>query len=86
LSDGGFSLEGAMPAGNADTFFGVLKHPLDALRVMAVFLPGPPAAAAAAAGKITHYGRYSYLTFKDGRNLDKGTWQVAQSPAIHRWE
>jgi hypothetical protein len=86
LSDGGFSLEETMPPGDADTFFGVLKHPIDALRVMAVFLPGPPAAAETAAGKITHYGRYSYLTFKDGRNLDKGTWQVTHSPAIHRWE
>jgi hypothetical protein len=86
LSDSGFSLSEAGAPAAADTFFGVFTHPLDAQRVLAVFLPGPAAAAETAAGKITHYGRYSYLTFRDGQNRDKGTWEVTQSPVIHRWE
>jgi hypothetical protein len=53
---------------------------------MGIFLPGPPAAAESAAAKITHYGRYSYLTFKDGQNRDKGVWAVTHSPVIHRWD
>lgn len=81
----GFALKGLTPA-EADTFFAVLTHPGDPMRVMAVFLPGPAAAAETAAAKITHYGRYSYLTFKDGQNREKGSWAVTRSPVIHRWD
>jgi hypothetical protein len=86
LTESGFSVEGSSAPEDADTFFGVLAHPGDPLRVMAVFLPGPPAAAESAAAKITHYGRYSYLAFKDGQNCDKGSWEVTHSPVIHRWD
>jgi hypothetical protein len=82
----GVSLEGSNIPADADTFFGVLPHPGAPLRVMGIFLPGPPAAAESAAAKITHYGRYSYLTFKDGQNRDKGAWAVTHSPVIHRWD
>ncbi len=30
--------------------------------------------------KISHYGKYSYLVFADGRNVDKGTLAVTGSP------
>jgi hypothetical protein len=53
---------------------------------LAVFLPGPPSAAEIAAAKITHYGRYSYLAFKDGQIKDKGSWAVTRSPVVHRWD
>jgi hypothetical protein len=82
----GVSLEGSNIPADADTFFGVMPHPGDPLRAMGIFLPGPPAAAESAAAKITHYGRYSYLTFKDGQNRDKGAWAVTHSPVIHRWD
>lgn len=82
--DRGFAVNGRAPA-EADTLFAVLTHPGDPLRVIAVFLPGPAAAAEAAAAKITHYGRYSYLTFQDGRNREKGSWAVNRSPVSHRW-
>jgi len=84
--EGGFSLDGATAPGSADTFFGVMRHPSDDQRVLALFLPGPPAAAESAAAKITHYGRYSFLTFKEGQNRDKGTWDVPRSPVMHQWE
>jgi aminopeptidase N len=86
LDERGFSLDGSTTPADADTFFGVLAHPSDPLRVLAVFLPGPPSAAESAAAKITHYGRYSYVTFKDGQNRDKGSWAVTHSPVIHRWD
>jgi hypothetical protein len=85
FTETGFALEGSVAAADADTFFGVIARPGDPLRVMGVFLPGPPAAAESAAAKITHYGRFSYLLFKDGQNRDKGTWAAAQSPLIHQW-
>lgn len=30
--------------------------------------------------KIPHYGKYSYLVFADGKNIDKGTFSVTDSP------
>ncbi len=30
--------------------------------------------------KIPHYGKYSYLVFADGKNIDKGIFEVADSP------
>jgi len=33
--------------------------------------------------KIPHYGKYSYLVFADGKNVDKGTFAVTDSP-LHR--
>lgn len=30
--------------------------------------------------KIPHYGKYSYLVFADGKNIDKGTFAVTDSP------
>jgi hypothetical protein len=85
LAAGGFSLEGSTAA-DADTFFGVMPHPGAPLRVLGIFLSGAPVAAESAAAKITHYGRYSYLTFKDGQIRDKGSWPVTHSPVIHRWD
>jgi aminopeptidase N len=82
----GFSREEETTPADADTFFAVMTHPSDAQRVLAIFLPGPPAAAENAAAKITHYGRYSYLTFREGQNQDKGTWDVPHSPVVHRWQ
>ncbi len=86
ITESGFSLDGSITPAEVDTFFGVIPHPGDSLRVMGIFLPGPAAAAETAAAKITHYGRYSYLTFKDGQNRDKGAWAVTHSPVIHRWD
>jgi aminopeptidase N len=86
LNERGFALHGSTPPADVDTFFGVISHPGDPLRVLAVFLPGPPAAAEIAAAKITHYGRYSYLAFKDGQIKDKGSWAVTRSPVVHRWD
>ena len=32
--------------------------------------------------KLIHYGKYSYLAFKDGKNIDKGIWETNDSPLI----
>ena len=36
--------------------------------------------------KLPHYGKYSYLVFRDGRNVAKGTWPIESSPIEHRWQ
>ncbi len=49
-------------------------------RVVAYFLPGSVPAAKDVARRISHYGRYSYLLFRNGRNLVKETWEPNDSP------
>jgi len=68
-----------------DAFFGVFARPAAGNRVVAVFLPLSPLHAETAARKITHYGKYSYLSFSRGQNRDKGTWPVSESPLIHQF-
>jgi hypothetical protein len=85
------TLDEFVVAGNAfkdrtDTFFGVFHHPEDAGRVAAVLLPLGPGGGEAAAAKLTHYGRFSYLAFRNGVNQAKGFWPVTASPVVVRWD
>ena len=54
-------------------------------RVAALFLSLSPEAAAMAARKIPHYGKYSYLVFSEGTNRAKGTWEATASPTAHEF-
>lgn len=63
-----------------DSFFVCLKTAEENQRLMAIFHPLSSAAARKVARKVPHYGRYSYLVFKDGANIVKGTNEPAQSP------
>ncbi len=83
LQRGGFRLNGRLYNQPGDAFFGVFTNPLAPSRVMAVFFPLSGTDAAAVARKITHYGRYSYLAFRRGRNRDRGTWPPAASPLVY---
>lgn len=89
----GFSLEAGRPVlQNAEysdprsAVFAALPHPFDKGRTAAVFISGSPEAGRDAARRIPHYGRYSYLAFVEGRNVDKGIWPVIASPLIHRFD
>ena len=66
-------------------FFGVFEHPVAANRIAALFMPLSPQYADVVARKITHYGKYSYLAFQSGKNLDKGIWPVETSPLVYEW-
>ncbi len=71
----------------ADVFFGVFKHPdSPGRRVVALFLPLSDAEADIVAAKITHYGKYSYLVFRQAKNMDRGLWPVGNSPLVHTWK
>jgi len=70
----------------SDTFFGVFEHPTATNRVAALFIPLSVQYAEVVARKITHYGKYSYLAFQSGKNLDKGIWAVETSPLLYEWE
>jgi hypothetical protein len=69
----------------SDSFFGVFRSSAHEGRVVAVFQPLSGKHADEVARKITHYGRYSYLVFREGRNEAKGTWPVTESPLVHTW-
>ena len=84
VNRGSFVMEGRTFAGPSDAFFGVFSQ--TAGRLLALFLPLSPASAEEVAGKITHYGRYSYLAFSGGRNEIKGNWPVTGSPLMVEWD
>jgi hypothetical protein len=86
LQKEGFSFRGVQSADIRDVFFGVFANPYDSGRSLAVLLPISSPDAANVAAKITHYGPFSYLIFRNGQNRDKGTWDPADSPLLHRWK
>jgi hypothetical protein len=69
----GFTVAGESFTRPDDVLFLVTIVPGDPNRVVALFLPRSPTAAAKCAAKITHYGRYGYLVFANGENRKKGT-------------
>ncbi|MBE0599433.1 MAG: M1 family peptidase, partial [Desulfuromonadales bacterium] len=83
VETGRFTVAGETYRGEAD-LFAALPHPTEAGRVAALFLPAS-SAAATAARKIPHYGKYSYLVFTVGNNVAKGTWPVGASPVIQEF-
>ena len=80
-----FTLNGTLYSKPSDAFFGVFHHPLTDNRIAAIFIPPSNQFAEIVARKITHYGKYSYLAFQLGKNTDKGTWPVENSPLMHEW-
>ena len=70
---------------SSDVFFGVFTHPYSENRIAALFFPLSSHQAEHVARKITHYGKYSYLAFENGKNRAKGFWPIEQSPLEHRW-
>lgn len=81
-----FSLQGESFDKPSDAFFGVFNHAESEDRVVALYLPLSSGPAEDAAGRTTHYGRYSFLAFRDGNNQIKGTWPITESPLIYVWE
>lgn len=85
LAPDGLAVAGAAYADPGDTFFGVFRRAGTVGRVAAVLLSLGPEGAAAAAAKITHYGRFSYLVFRGGVNRVQGIWPADASPVRLRW-
>ncbi|EPR37446.1 peptidase M1, membrane alanine aminopeptidase [Desulfovibrio sp. X2] len=86
LSPGSFSMNGVTSGtganSGADTLFTVLPSPARDGSFTAGFFPAAgasPQALLDAVRKIPHYGKYSYLAFKDGVNELKGTFEPSSS-------
>ncbi len=82
LFPGGFSLADST---GADCIFLAVSDPKRDGKITALFQPIAGTEkdwTAAAARKITHYGKFSYVTFKRGKVVDKGTWDALSSPLL----
>jgi hypothetical protein len=66
--------------GGRDTFFGVFDRPGENSRIVGLLYPAHPGLGPTVARKSAHYGKYSYLAFRDGENVAKGIWPVTGSP------
>jgi hypothetical protein len=69
----------------SDIFFGVFHRADNGDRIAALFLPLSPGDVHDVARKITHYGKYSYLAFREDKNEIKGTWPIMESPLSYTW-
>jgi hypothetical protein len=86
LQEQRFTVNGGDYDRPSDSFFGVFPSSAHEERVVAVFQSLSGKHAPEVAKKITHYGRYSYLVFREGRNEAKGTWPATESPMVYEWE
>lgn len=84
-----FSLANEFSSAGADCLFTAFGDPQRPGRFIALFLPIPGTdedSVITAVRKITHYGKYSYLTFLKGMNRSKGVWEITRSPLISHFE
>ena len=79
-----FTIAGERYDRPSHAFFGVLADPNEPTRYTALFLLPSPEYALEVSRKITHYGKYSYLVFREGQNAVKGIWPVHDSPLVWR--
>lgn len=65
-------------------YFTVLtvQNKLNPDKAIMIIIGFDPNSIRATGGKLIHYGKYSYLAFKDGKNIDKGIWDTKDSPLI----
>lgn len=83
LSPDGFRAPGLASEQEADTLFAVFPAPGRDGTFTAVFAPArgaAPLSVAEAARRVPHYGKASWLAFKDGRMASKGFFDPASSP------
>jgi hypothetical protein len=83
VSPKAFTLKGKTYQNPSDVLFIVLPDSQDARRVAGLFLPLAGKQTGREAAKIPHYGKYSYLIFRDGVNEVKGTWPALTAPLTH---
>ncbi|MCF6159670.1 MAG: M1 family peptidase [wastewater metagenome] len=57
-----------------------LKNPRNKEKGIALFSGFSPAAIEKLGAKIPHYGKYSYLIFANGKNIEKGIFPITNTP------
>lgn len=71
---------------NGHGLFAVAPRPDADGHPVALFIPPAGKAATAVAGKIPHYGRYSYLVFRQNKVISKASWQPKNPPLEVSWQ
>jgi len=85
VNAGGYVLGGEEHGSGSLAGVACLRNPLNP-ELGAVVMAATDAEAVSSLGsRLLHYGKYSYLGFKDGRNIIKGIWEIETSPLIHKF-
>ncbi len=84
LENGDYRLDGQTYKSKEHTLFLVMPNRAGK-STWGCYLPNSVEAARDNARRIPHYGRYSYLAFRDGRNLAKATWEPEDSPLTFKF-
>lgn len=85
LKTHGFILNGKEYSDNGASFLVCFKNPLNENKSICFFMGLSAYGVKPAGSKLAHYGKYSYLAFIDGRNVDKGTWETKKGPLVYRF-
>ncbi len=89
LSAEGFTYQGKSAEESGDCLFAVFRDPARGGGLSALFFAvegTPPESVHSAARKVTHYGKYSAVSFADGINCHKTIWPVTDSPLIFNFK
>lgn len=80
LEEGFFTVNTTTYSKRDDALLVTLKNPGNTKKGMALFFGLSSNTIKNLGPKIPHYGKYSYLVFADGKNKDKGTFPIMNSP------
>ncbi len=80
-----FVLKGKKYTEEGSALLVCFKNPLNANKSICFFVGLSAKGVRLAGPKLPHYGKYSYLAFINGENVDKGTWEIKESPLVYRF-
>lgn len=80
INQEGIVVNGTSYKNKDDAFLIALRNPENREKGIILFAGFSPSAIERSGFKIPHYGKYSYLIFSGGKNIDKGTFPVSDSP------
>ncbi len=81
IRQGEFELAGTK-IGEPASVLVVIRNPFNSRKAVLLFCGSSVEETAAPAGKIIHYGNYGYLSFADGKALEKGMVEEGPNPMV----
>lgn len=80
LNEEAFMVNGTTYKSKDNALLVTLRNPKNKEKGIVLFLGFSPSTIEKSGSKIPHYGKYSYLVFSGGKNIDKGTFAVTDNP------
>ncbi len=80
IQESGFAANDVSYYNKGDAFLITMRNPGNGEKGITLFLGFDSDTIKNLAYKIPRYGKYSYLVFKEGKNIDKGIFAVSDSP------